>query len=491
VRLFAIQRVVGAGLGLSAVLNVVPWLISISIHDGAANAFAESFLIVAGLGFVLWWPVRGVRTDLRLRDGFLVVSALWLLMSLTAAVPFVLGPPRLDFAQAVFEATSGLTTTGATVIAPRIVDGASVGGIDALPPSVHFYRQSLCFLGGMGIVILAVAILPMLRIGGMQLFRAEAAGPNKDKLTPRVKDTAKLLWMVYLGLNVVCTLAYWLAGMSLFDAVCHAFSTVATAGFSTHDASIAHYNSELIEWIAIVFMFIGGVNFGLHFAAWRRASSTPYRQDTELKLYLRIVLVMGFACTLVLFFAGTEGKASDALRNAFFHVVSNITTTGFTTTGFAHWPGALPVLLIAIAFIGACAGSTSGGMKTIRVLIILRQSFREILRLIHPKGQFNVKVGGISVPENVMDSVWAFATLFILSFIGLALAMASTGVDYVTAFSAAGTTLTNLGPGLGGVVMSFSEMNDGVLWLGSFGMILGRLEVFTLLVIFSPAFWRE
>lgn len=480
-RLQAIRRIFGAIVGLSALIPLPPLAIALWYHEASTQAFFDSFVIAAIIGLVLWFPVRHVRYELRLRDGFLITAGTWILAILVAALPFKLGPPYLGYTDAVFEATSGLTTTGATVIV----------GLDHLPKSVLFYRALLCYLGGMGIVILAVAILPMLKVGGMQLFRAESTGPTKDsKLTPRIADTAKALWLVYTGLNLFCTLSYWLAGMSLFDAVCHSMTTVGTAGFGNYDANLGHWDSATIELIATVFMFLGGVSFGLHWYAWRRATISHYHADAELHTFLRLCIVATALVAATLWLSG-RFPFYESLRHAAFQVVSNITTTGYTTVGFTDWPGFAPLLLVMLGFIGGCAGSTSGGIKVARVQMVVRQGLREIKQLVHPKGQFVVKVGGKRVSESVVISVAGFCTLYILSYLVMTLLLTALGVDIVTAFSAIGASLNNLGPGLGSVATHFRDLEDAQVWICSFAMVLGRLEVFTLLVLLTPQFWQE
>ena len=480
-RMLAMQRIFGAIIALSSLITVPPLLIAQVLGEPSRNAFADSFLLIGAVGLVLWYPARNAVYELRLRDGFLITASIWVLASLVAAIPFTLTAPFLSYTDAVFEAASGLTTTGATVIT----------GLDALPRSVLFYRQSLNFLGGMGIVILAVAILPMLKVGGMQLFRAESTGPTRDnKLTPRIAETARALWMVYLGINAAAALAFWMGGMDLFDAVCHAMSTTATGGFSTHDASFGFWDSPLLEWMAITFMLVGAVNFGMHWYAWRRATIEHYQADSELRTFLIIIAVASALVALGLWAHGHYGFG-DSLRHAIFQVVSNITTTGYTSVGFSEWPGAAPLLLLMLGFVGGCAGSTAGGMKVARWQMLVRQGLREIRQLVHPKGQFVVKVGGKRVSESVVISVGGFATLYMLCFMAMTLVLAATGVDVVTAFSAIATCINNMGPGLGLVAVHFRDLADAPIWVCSFAMILGRLEVFTVLVLLTPQFWTE
>ncbi len=477
-----ILRILGILLMIFSISMLPPLGISYLYDDGAELAFIAGFLITLMTGFFIWIPVYRVRQDLRTRDGFLVTVLFWSVLGLFGAFPFMLTDnPHLTFIDALFESLSGLTTTGATVIT----------GIDDLPKSILFYRQELQWLGGMGIIVLAVAILPMLGIGGMQLYRAETPGPVKDsKLTPRITETAKALWYIYLSLTVTCALGYWIAGMDLFDAVSHSFSTVAIGGFSTHDASIGYFDSVAIEMICIFFMTISAVNFGLHFFAWRQHSLTHYLQDPEFKFYLAtlsaITLIALFA--LVITETYTPG---ESLRKATFMVVSIATTTGFATADFAHWPVMLPFLLFVAAFAGGCAGSTGGGMKVIRVLLILKQGYREIQRLVHPNAIIPVKLGKKPISDKVLEAVWGFFSVYLIVFVIMLIVLLATGLDQVTAWSAVGATLNNLGPGLGDVSAHYGDLNEPAKWVLCFAMLLGRLEVFTLLVLFTPAFWKR
>jgi trk system potassium uptake protein TrkH len=460
-----------------------PALVSLWYNDTTHSLFMLCALILFVTGLAIFLPVRHIRQELRLRDGFLIVTACWLALALVGALPFLLlKQPEISYVDAVFESMSGLTTTGATILT----------NIDDLPHSVLYYRQQLQWLGGLGIVVLAVAILPMLRIGGMQLYRAETPGPLKDsKLTPRITETAKALWLIYLGITVMCTLAYWLGGMSLFDAVGHAFSTVAIGGMSTHDAGFAWFDSPNLEAIATIFMVIAGINFAVHFTSWNSASTQPYFNDPELKVYAYLLLVFSLLVTIALYLNGTYGSISESARYAVFQVVSVMTTTGFTTAEFSIWPGFIPIMLICIAFVGGCAGSTSGGMKVIRVMLLYRQSVREIRRLIHPHAVIPVKIGGRKTSATVMDAVWGFFFLYVLSFVLITIALNGVGVDPVTAYSAAAACLTNLGPGLGDVSANYASLNSTAKIILSFAMLMGRLEIFTLLVLFSPSFWRD
>lgn len=460
-----------------------PLGVALAYDDGTAPAFLLSAALLILLGTAAWWPVRQQRPDLRVRDGFIIVAASWLTVGLCGALPFIIAAdPKVSVVDALFESVSGLTTTGATVLI----------SIDTLPKGILYYRQQLQWMGGMGIIVLAVAILPILRIGGMQLYRAETPGPMKDsKLTPRITETAKALWLIYLSLTVVCALAYWLAGMSLFDAVGHAYSTIAIGGFSTHDLSMGYFNSPLIESIAIVFMVLAGMNFAIHFMAWRNASTLAYYQDPEIKVYAGLLVVAALLCVGALFVTQTYSSMGESIRYGVFQAVSTLTTTGFTTASFYTWPGLLPALLLATAFIGGCAGSTAGGMKVIRVILLYRQAVREIRRLIHPSAVLPIKLGGKRMSDSVMDSVWAFFFLFVFSFVLMSLFLTATGIDMTTAFSAVSACITNLGPALGQAGPHYADINPAAKLVLTFAMLLGRLEIFTLLVILSPSFWRD
>ncbi|GJM10187.1 MAG: Trk system potassium uptake protein [Lysobacteraceae bacterium] len=482
-RFVAIQRIVGVLLVLSSLTMVPPALVSIFFRDGSLIAFVDSAVLLAGIGALAWWPVRNTRHELRLRDGFLVVATSWLVVGLCGALPlYVSQDPVLTMTDAVFESMSGLTTTGATVLT----------GIDDLPPAILYYRQQLQWIGGMGIIVLAVAILPMLKIGGMQLYRAETPGPMKDsKLTPRITETAKALWYIYLGLTSMCAFSYWVAGMSLFDAVTHAFSTVSIGGFSTHDLSLAWFDSGLIEGVAAVFMLLAGINFALHFMAWKQASKVPYLGDPELKAYFGILLVVCLVCTLALLLNGPHYGLFDAIRYGFFQGISAGTTTGFTTDAFYLWPAGLPLVLILASFVGGCAGSTGGGMKVIRVVLLYKQGMREIRRLIHPSAHFPVKMGDKSMHNRVIESVWGFFALYIACFGIMSMLLALSGIDLLTAVSAVAACLNNLGPALGEAGPHYGSVSDFGKWILTFAMLLGRLEVFTLLVLFTPTFWKD
>lgn len=462
---------------------IPPMIIDLLYQENTFGSFSTSYLLLLGAGFLLWLPVKNTSKDLRLRDGFVVVVMFWLVLSASGSLPFILSE-QLDISvtDAFFESVSGLTTTGATVLI----------GLDDLPHSILFYRQELQWLGGMGIIVLAVAVLPMLGIGGMQLYKAETPGPIKDnKLTPRITETAKALWYIYLSLTFACALAYWLAGMNLFDAVSHSFSTVAIGGFSTHDESMGYFNSPMISIIAVIFMLLGGVNFALHFVAFRRWKISTYLRDTEFKVYIGVLTLVSIITVIYLQLSDATKSFDESLVQGVFHAVSIGTTTGFSASEYYLWPGFLPVLLLFTSFIGGCAGSTGGGIKVIRFILLLKQGMRELTRLIHPNAIVTVKVNKKPVANSIIDAVWGFFATYIAVFVIMMLLLMASGLDQITSFSAVTATLNNLGPGLGDVASNYAVINDFSKWVLSLGMILGRLEIFTLLVLLTPAFWRK
>ena len=475
-----ISRIIGICLiGFSATL-LIPMLMSLWYADGEFEHFSMSLLLGLSLGALLYAVGYFQRGELRARDGFLVVALFWVLLSAMAAVPFMLGA-HLGVVDALFEAVSGFTTTGATVIS----------GLDDKPRSLLFYRQMIQWLGGMGLVVLAVAVLPMLGIGGSQLYRAEAPGPMKnEKLTPRLTHTAQLLWGIYVGLTLACALAYWLAGMSLFDAVSHSLSTVSTGGFSTHDASLGYFESSTIELIAIVFMLAGAINFGIHYVAWRERSLWAYWRDPEVRTFLLFVLAVVALVSIILRSSGEYHSLPPTLRNAVFEVVTVVTSTGFGTVDFSAWPDFLPVLLIFISFVGGCGGSTAGGMKVMRMMLIGLQGRLEVLKLVHPRAVLPLRIGTRVVAPGTMEAVWGFFAAYMTAFVVLMLLMMHAGLDQISAFSAIATSMNNLGPGLGEVAYSFAGVSDSGKMIAAFAMVLGRLEVFTILVLLTPAFWR-
>ncbi|MEQ9465749.1 MAG: TrkH family potassium uptake protein [Haliea sp.] len=475
------MRILGLLLMLFSSTLLVPMGFALVDDDHTLSSFASALGLTFIAGLLLWLPVQHVRHELRIRDGFLVTSLFWTVLGIAGALPFILTEGlELSPMDAIFESISGLTTTGATVIT----------GLDELPRSILIYRQLLQWLGGIGIIVIAVAVLPMLGIGGMQLYRAEIPGPTKDrKLTPRIAETAKALFFVYLSLTVVCALAYWAAGMSGFDAVAHSFSTVAIGGFSTHDASMGYFESNSVLLICSLFMVISGLNFGLHFLSWRRRSLNGYRQDSESRFFLGVLLV-GIAITCSYLILSDVLTVEDSLIHGLFMTISIATTTGFATHDFSAWPTFLPLMLIMFSFMGGCVGSTAGGMKSVRLMLIAKQGIRELKQLVHPKAVIPLKIGRHRVEATVVSAVWSFFAVYMFVFVTMMLALLGTGLDFTTAFSAVAACLNNLGPGLGEVAANYSSIGGVAKALLCLAMLLGRLEIFTLLVLFTPMFWR-
>jgi len=477
-----ILKILGMLLMVFSLTLSTPILVSFWYGDGAYPAFLISFAITVASGTLMWMPFANEKGDFRTRDGFLITALFWTVLGLFGSLPFLLSPtPDLTISDAVFESLSGLTTTGATVIT----------GLDELPKSILFYRQQLQWLGGIGIVVIAIAILPMLGVGGMQLYRAETPGPVKDsKLTPRITETAKALFLIYLLLTVTCGLAYWLAGMSGFDAICHAFSTIAIGGFSTHDASMGYFESPTILLIACVYMVVAGLNFALHFQALRRNDFTHYARDSESRFY--IYTIFGAAAIVIgyLVWKGTY-TLGDGFTHGLFQTISIATTAGFATADFAAWPSFLPFLLLLLSFMGGCGGSTGGGMKAVRIMLLAKQGVRELSQLVHPNAVIPLKVGNRRVEAKVVSAVWSFFAVYVFAFILILMLLMATGLDYTTAFSAVVASINNLGPGLGDVSAHYGDITSPAKWILCFSMLLGRLEIFTLLVLFTPAFWRQ
>jgi trk system potassium uptake protein TrkH len=477
-----IARVLGIMLMIFSLSMLTPLVVAFAYAEGTSQTFLLSFLITLSLGFLFWLPAKNHYGELRTRDGFMVTVLFWLVLSTFGSLPLMFSSDvNLTFIDALFESVSGLTTTGATVIS----------GLDSLPKSVLYYRQQLQWLGGIGIVVIAVAILPMIGVGGMQIYRTETPGPVKDsKLTPRITETAKALFKIYLALTVACALAYWVAGMDIFDAIGHSFSTVAIGGFSTHDASIGYFDSSLIMAICSFFMVLAGLNFALHFHVWHSRRLSFYAQDAEARMYIALLLVGILITCLYLYFSGTYGW-NESISQGVFQLISIMTTTGFTTTEFHTWPSFLPFFLLFLSFFGACAGSTGGGIKIGRMLILAKQGIREIYRLIHPNALLPIKIHNRTVPERVVDAIWAFLGVYLAIFYLMVLLLLATGLDYTTAWSATAAALNNLGPGLGAVAANYSDISSFAKWVLCWGMLLGRLEIFTLLVLFTPTFWRN
>ncbi len=478
-----IFKILGLLLMVFSLTLIPPIIIATIYDDGGLIEFSFSLLFLLVFGILMWYPSRRDKHELKIRDGFLIVVMFWSVLGFVGAIPIYFSTTILISAtDAIFESFSALTTTGATVMT----------GLETLPHALLWYRQQLQWLGGMGIIVLAVAILPMLGIGGMQLYRAESPGPVKDsKLAPRISETAKALWYIYLGLTISCAVSFKLAGMNWFDAFAHSFSTVAIGGFSTYDGSIGHFQSLNIEIVAMVFMVLAGINFALHFTSFRNRSILAYRLDPEVKVYTGVLLFGIALSTLYLTLNSVYPTWQESLRYGAFQTISLATTTGFSSTNYSVWPVFLPVFLLLMGFIGGCAGSTAGGMKVIRIILLAKQGNREIKRLLHPNALMPIKLSGKVVPDRVLTAVWGFFALYIVSFMSIMLLLMLLGLDQVTALSAVTATINNIGPGLGEVATNYQNLSDPVKWVLTFTMLLGRLEIFTLLVLFTAAFWRK
>jgi len=482
-QLSIVAKTIGLLLMVFSFAQVPPILVDLIYSEGEYISFLYSFLLTVLGGLVLWWPFREVKKDFRLREGVLIVVCFWIVLSLFGTLPFLITDSisKLSFSDAFFESMSGLTTTGATVLSQ----------LDDLPKSILFYRQQLQWLGGMGIIVLAVAVLPLLGVGGMELYHAESSGIAKDRLTPKLRNTAIALWKIYVSLTVLCAIGYFFSGMSIFDAISHSFSTVAIGGFSTHDGSIGYFNSPAIEMIAMFFMFLAGINFSLHFLAWNNRSLSDYIKDSEFKTYSMVLICSTIIVIAALSFNSQYESSSETLRHSLFQTISIATTTGFTSQNFSSWPAAIPVFLIMMSFIGACVGSTGGGIKVVRILVMFRLGMKEIHKFIRPNAQVSVKLNKSSINEKALVSVLGFFSLYAISFFLILMLLMFAGLDQVTAYSATAATMNNLGPGLGDVAQNYGSLGEVAKWILSFSMLIGRLEVLTIIAIFHKAFWRH
>ena len=483
-RALAVLRLLGLVVMLFASCMLVPLVFSLMLGDAALPAYFRSVLITLVAGSMLWLATRRATGELQIRDGFLLVALVWTTLPAFATLPLLFHIPGLSFTNAYFEATSGLTASGGTVLS----------GLDQLPPSINLWRGFMIWLGGMGVIVLTVAILPLLGVGGSQIFKAETPGPMKDtKLTPRIAETAKGLWLVYFALTGLCLLCYRWAGMTWVDSLMHAFTTMGLGGFSSHDASFAYWNSPKVELVAIVFMMIAAINFATHFLAWRRLSFAPYRRDPEASVYVCVLVGSIGGIALYLNWAGVYPDAWVALRYAAFNVVSVATTTGYSNTDYNAWPIFAPLWMLFLCSFVSCSGSTGSGMKMIRAQILFKQIFRELLRIIHPRLQRPVKLSGLAIENRIVLAVLAYMFVYVSCIILGTLVLTATGLDVLTGFSAAVASINNTGPGLGqvGPLSTYAVLSDFQIWVCSFLMLLGRLELMTLLVVMTPAFWRK
>ncbi len=457
---------------------VFPIIVSIIFEDGALDIFIKTLIGVSSLGILGLLLTRNIENDLSQKDGFVIIVMFWIVLSIAGSVPFYLS--GMSMIDSFFESMSGITTTGASVIS----------NIDVLPESLLFYRQLLQWMGGMGLIVLAIAVMPLLGIGGGQIYKTEIPGAmGEQKLTPRIKETAQALWSIYLGLTVICALLYYISGMSMFDAVSHSMSTVAIGGFSTHNESIGFYNSFSIELICMVFMLLSAFSFTLHYFALYKRKPLKYLYDPELRFFVGIIFII-FALAVIISVV-SNNITTNEIKNIAFHTVSMVTTTGFTVSNSSDWPFSLSFLLLMGAFIGACSGSVGGGIKSWRVMIMINHAYLNIMKIIHPNSIVSLKIGTRSVDDQAATSVWGFFSIYVISFMVLLLAILVSGLDLESAFSAVGACLNNLGPGLGVVSENYSSISSYSKGILAFAMLLGRLEIFTLLVILTPMFWAK
>jgi trk system potassium uptake protein TrkH len=484
VRPLPVFYVLGPVIMMFGAFMMLPLIVGHLLRDAATRAYDVSVVLTVATGALLWVLARRSRMELQTHHGFLLVALIWTALPALATLPLLLGIPSLSFTDAYFEASSAMTTTGATVLT----------GLDALPPSINVWRALLQWIGGMGVVVLAVAILPMLRVGGREVFRAETPGPMKDqKLTPRLAQTAKGLWTVYIALTAACILAYRWGGMSWLDALIHAFTTLSLGGYSSHDASFAFFQSPLLEAIAVAFMIAAGINFGTHFMALHGRTLNPYRRDPEVFAFLAILLVSCGGIAVLLLGAGFYDDPATAVRHATFNVVSIATTTGYASTDYGLWPLFAPLWMLTLCCFASCSGSTGGGVKMIRAQLLLLHTGALAKQLLHPKAVIPVKLGSMQIGTGVILGMLGFLMVFGLTTLVAVLVLIATGLDLLSSLTAAVACITNTGPGLGTVGPSgnYASLGDFQKWILAATMLLGRLELFTLLVVFSPAFWKR
>ncbi len=483
-KVLPIANVFGIMQMLFSLAYFMPILTSIIYTDGTFLYFVEAMGINAGFGFFLWLSTHRFKRELKPRDGYILVTLAWAGMAGFATVPLLLGIPDLDFTKAYFETMSGLTTTGATALT----------GLDNLPPSINLWRHELNWLGGMGIIVLAVAILPLLGVGGMQLYKAETPGPMKDsKLTPRITETAKSLWMVYFGITVLCIICLKVAGMSWFDSINHAFAALGLGGFSTHDDSVGFFKSPVIEGVLIVFMMIAGMNFATHFLAWHNLSFKPYLRDIEAIMFVGLTVLSCLGIAAYIWHKGVYPEYLTALRYVSFNLVSIATDCGFANTDYGKWPIFAPLWFLFLSCVAVSSGSTGGGIKMIRTLILTKQATRELEKMIHPNICNPIKIGGAVIPSEIAVSVLGFIFLYFMSIVGATFVLMGLDLDFISSFTGVIACINNAGPGLDkvGPASNYGVLTIPQIWVFTIVMLLGRLEVFTLFVLFTPQFWRK
>ena len=461
---------------------LLPLAFDLVAMDRSLMPMVKAMGITLVCGAVLMALFRHEKTEtMSQREGMAIVSLGWTAIGLFGALPFYFSDASFIFVDAIFESVSGFTTTGSSILT----------NIEGLSPGLLVWRSFIQWLGGMGIIVLSIAILPFLGVGGMQLYKAEVPSPVPDKLKPRIRDTAMILWKVYALFTVAETLLLMVGGMTFFDALNHAFTTMPTGGFSTKNASVAHFDSVYIDVVLTVFMLLAGINFSLHYQLLK-GRPLAFWKDSECRFYLAMCLIL----TLVVgadIYRTVYANAGQALRYAAFQVVSIVTTTGYATADYELWPGMSQIIIFLCMFVGASAGSTGGGMKCLRIMLCFKYCYKELFSMIHPRAVSHIKIGGKTVPEDVMRSVLGFLALYMALFALSTVLLAGTGVDFVTALGAVAATIGNIGPGFGmvGPVENFAQIPYWGKWLLSWCMLLGRLEIYTLIIVVVPEFWRK
>ena len=484
-RTLTVIHALGLMLMVFSVAYVMPLITAVIYSDQSMLLdFLTAMVWTWAIGFLMWLLTRRYKGELSIRHGYLLVVAMWVAMPAVATLPLLLTIDGLSFTDAYFETMSGLTTTGATTLT----------GLDYLPPAINIWRHELNWMGGLGIIVLAVAVLPLLGIGGRQLFKAETPGPMKETaLTPRIAETARNLWVVYVMITLACIASLKWAGMNWLDAVCHSFSAMGLGGFSTHDASIGYFHSPLIEFVMMVFMLISVVNFATHYLAWHGKSLKVYLRDAEAVASVGLILASCIGIALFLWWKGVYPNFWLALRYASFNLVSIATSSGYSSVDYGQWPIFAPLWMMFLTAIAASSGSTGGGIKMIRTLVLFKQAGREFLKLLHPTAVNPMKIGGQVVANKIVFAVLGFIFLYFMTVATLTFALLISGLDFLTAFTAVLASINNCGPGLGAVgpASNYSGLTDFQTWVCTFAMLVGRLEIFTVLILFTPLFWRR
>ena len=478
-QIFRLIGILNFFLGLSMLL---PLTVSLIYSDGSFLSLLFSFIITSGTGIALFFLIEKINyVSLSQREGVAIVTFGWLSAGLFGSLPFLFSTSIGTLTNAYFESISGFTTTGASILA----------NIESLPKGILFWRSQIQWMGGMGIIVLSIAILPFLGVGGMQLYKAEVPSPVVDKLQPRISETAKILWKVYLFITVLEIGLLFIGGMTLFDSICHAFCTMPTGGFSTQNGSIAQFNNTYFDGVITFFMILAGINFSLHFR-FLKGDLRVFDKDPECRVYLIILAIL--ICLVTFNIHGTiYNSLSHALRRAAFQVTSIITTTGFVTVNYTTWPALSLIVILLCMFIGAMAGSTGGAIKIIRIILLFKHGYQEIFRLIHPHAVRSIKLGGKPVPAEVLNSIGGFFILYLGLFIVAVIIMSVIGLDVMTSFASVAATIGNVGPGFGlvGPVNNYLSVPDVGKWVLTFCMILGRLEIYTVIIMLAPAYWRK